>query len=92
MDYLSYIKNAAEYAISSLRAMSTSKKIAVLCVLAFIALILYLRVRNTAGNNIRRARELHQKAVELNEKGKAEEAASYYQKAADSREKAEAQK
>lgn len=92
MDYISYAKSAASYAISALKEMGLSKKIAILGVLAFIALIAYLRSRDTPGNNLRRARELHQKAVELNEKGKTGEAESYYKKAADCREKAEAQK
>ncbi len=92
MEYLSYVKNTAAYAISSLRELSPSKKIAMLGVLAFIVLILYLRSRNTAGNNLRRARELHQKAVELNEKGKTAEADEHYKQAETFREKAEAQK
>ncbi len=92
MDYASYLKNAAAYAASSLRELSLSKKIAILGVLAFIALILYIRSRDTAGNNLRRARELHQKAVELNEKGKTEEAAEHYRQAEKFREKAEEQK
>ncbi len=92
MDYVSYFKNAAAYAISLLRGLSSSKKIAILAVLAFIALLAYLRNRDTTGNNLRRAREFHRKAVELNEKGKTEEAALYYRKSAGYRERAEAQK
>ncbi len=85
MSYFSYAKSAV-------KELSTSTKIAILAFLAFLAIIAYLRGRDTAGNNIRRARELHQKAVELHEKGKAEEAAALYKKAAEYREKAEAQK
>lgn len=92
MDYAFYVKSAAAHAVSSLRELSSSKKISILAVLAFIALIAYLRSRDALGNNLRKARELHRKAVELNEKGKTEEAALYYKKAADYREKAEAQK
>ncbi len=92
MDYFSYLKSAAEYAINSLIGLSLSKKIAILAVLAFIALIAYLRRRDTAGNNLRRARALHRKALELHEKGETEEATGHYKKAAEYREKAEAQK
>ena len=88
MDYASYVA----VAVSSLRGLSSSKKIAILAVLALIALIAYLRSRNTTSNNMRRARELHRKAIGFHEKGKAEEAAGHYKKAAEYRERAEAQK
>ncbi len=91
-DYFSYAKNAAEYALGLLRELSLSTKITIFAIIAFIALMAYLRRRDTAGNNIRRARELHRKALELHEKGEAEEAAGHYKKASEYREKAEAQK
>lgn len=92
MDYIPYAKGAATAAVNLLRGLSTSTKVAILAVIAFLALIVYLRSRDTAGNNLRRARELHQKAVELHEKGNTGEAAALYQKASECREKAEGQK
>ncbi|MBI2664261.1 hypothetical protein HYX10_02865 [Candidatus Woesearchaeota archaeon] len=57
---------------------------------AFIAAImLYLRMRSTAANNMRRARNAHGKAVELHESGNEEEALKHYEKANEFREKAQ---
>ncbi len=92
MDYVSYIKKAAAELISTLNGLSMSTKIAILAVLVFLALIVYLRSRDTAKNNLRRAMGLHKKAVELHEKGKTEEATERYRQAEKFREKAEAQK
>jgi len=56
-----------------------------------VVIIYYLRMRDTAGNNVRRARNHHKKGVEHHEKGNEEEASNYYTKANEFREKAEAQ-
>jgi len=54
-------------------------------------IIYYLRMRDTVGNNMRRARNHHEKGVKHHEKGNEEEASSYYKKANEFREKTEAQ-
>lgn len=89
--YLSYVRQAFLEILNSLRNLSTSAKTAILAALIFLAVILYLRTRSTASNNMRKARDLHKKAVELHERGNDEEAVQYYKKSSEYREKAELQ-
>jgi len=89
--YFSYVRQAFLLMLASLRELNTSTKIAILAALVFISVIAYLRTRDVASNNMRRARDLHKKAVELHEQGKDEESARLYSKSNEYREKAEEQ-
>ena len=62
-----------------------------LAAIAIVAITLYLRNRDTPGNNIRRARMLHKKGLVSHERGDAEAASEYYVRAAAFREKVEGQ-
>ncbi|MAG15925.1 hypothetical protein CMO88_02595 [Candidatus Woesearchaeota archaeon] len=89
--YFGYVKLAIFELFSSLRDLGMSTKLAILAGLVSIALIIYFRTRDTASNNMRRARDLHKKASELHDSGNPQEAEDYYQKANTYREKAETQ-
>ncbi|MBS3132616.1 hypothetical protein J4470_00610 [Candidatus Woesearchaeota archaeon] len=89
--YFRYVRMALLELTDSLKNLNTSTKIAIIAALAFIAVMAYLKARDTASNNMRRARDLHKKAVELHEQGEDDEAAEHYQKASEYREKAEGQ-
>jgi hypothetical protein len=87
--YIGYMRAGLFELIDSLRQLSIPAKLAILASLAFGGLLLYLRTRDTPANNLRKARGLHRKAVELHEHGKEEKAAQYYAQASQLRQKAE---
>ncbi len=89
--YIGYIQAALAELMGSLRQLSTSAKIAIVASILLGAFLLYLRARDTAENNIRRARNFHKKALEFHEKGNEEEAQKYYDMASQYREKATSQ-
>ena len=89
--YLSYVRQAFFEIFTTLRSLNNSVKLAILAGLVFIAIIIYLRTKDTMSNNMRRARGLHKRALELHEQGKDEESAKLYQKANTYREKGEGQ-
>lgn len=89
--YFGYIGSAFSELITSLQALNTSMKLSILAAFVFIVILFYVRTRDTTSNNIRKARDLHKKAVELHEKGEGGAAAEYYTKANEQREKAEVQ-
>ena len=70
---------------------SFSLKIWIVAAFAIAGITLYLRNRDTPGNNIRRARAFHRKGMTSHERGDGEEASEYYRKSAAFREKAEVQ-
>ena len=87
--YADVLRNEFSEGIDQLLESSFFLKLWIIVALAIAAITLYLRNRDTPGNNTRRARTLHKKAVASHERGDAEEAAEYYRKAAAFREKAE---
>jgi len=89
--YFGYVQLAFLEMFSSLRGLGISLKLAILAGLVFIAILIYLRTRDTSSNNMRRARDFHKKAIELHEKGDDGRAAEHYQKANEYREKGESQ-
>ena len=84
-------KAAMSEIISLLTKCNSSVKVAVLAAAIFVALLFYLRQRDIRSNNVRKAREYHQKGVKLHEKGKEDAATVQYQKANEFREKADTQ-
>ncbi|MBI2136895.1 hypothetical protein HYU12_00035 [Candidatus Woesearchaeota archaeon] len=87
--YTGYVRQAFLEMLASARDMSVSAKLSIIAGAAIIAAMLYLRMRDTPANNLRKAREMHNKAVEHHKKGEHEKSAQYYQKAQQYRAKAE---
>jgi hypothetical protein len=71
--------------------ISTTAKVGLLLTLLFIAVIMFVRMKDSPSNNLRKAREMHDKAVKLHSEGKNEEAQASYSKADSYREKAQEQ-
>jgi hypothetical protein len=71
--------------------VSTTAKVGLLLTLLFIAIIIFIRMKDSPSNNLRKAREMHDRAVKLHSEGKDEEAQASYSKADSYREKAQEQ-
>ena len=89
--YFGYVKSAVIELIDQVKNLTFPVKIAILIFLVILGVAVYLRTRDTGFNNMRRARQLHEKAVKKHEKGNTEGAAKHYQRASEYREKAEDQ-
>ena len=75
-------------AIASAAALPLLTKIGIGALILAIALLLYLRLRDSADNNLRTAKALHEKASALHEQGQEDEAKLLFEKANYHREKA----
>ena len=87
--YTGYVRQAFSEMLVSVREMSVSARLSIIAGAAIIAALIYLRTRDTKANNLRKAREMHNKALEQHQKGEYEKSAQYYQKAQQYRAKAE---
>ena len=77
--------------VDTLINMSLTGKISLIVAAGLIIIALYLRYRDNAGNNFKKAREHHKKAIELHGQGREDDANKHYQAANEFREKAEEQ-
>lgn len=75
-------------AFAALGGMPVAAKLALLAVFVAAAFIVFSRTRDSASNNLRKARSLHERATALHEKGREEEARLLFEKSSYHREKA----
>lgn len=82
------VKATVKAAFGLFDSLPTLAKVAILAIVAVAVMFAFSRLRNTASNNLRRARELHEQAALLHESGDEEEAKLLLERSNYNREKA----